>query len=610
MKKIQSHKFVFLLFSMLIFGVLIACGNSANMEEIRAYPQFEEILDKFEEEKYSVPEGKFLTFRKKPEGYFVALAEYDSPEEKEEYLFWSLESREYQQLPDDFNAGIPNSFQKIQYLNQAYNFNRMVYFNYDEADEDAIEMLEGADDLTDSLYEALARAYSIRADEVSRKSNVDRDIVPMNDEEAKEFVDYANKCLDTYETLAEMNPEYEVMIGLVGTKIAHDKVHFWYQLEVNGHSDLAKDFLKNVEYDDLIISFAKNMLSTCGKNAILFTYGDSDTFPLWYVQEVLGFRKDVTVINTSLANVPFYNDYHVQKGNVKTILKSEDYGDQALDYLYVDFSYKDGQDDSEIELGEFVRSLKKDRKSEIAEENGAKVIPARTFYIKTKVADSLGQMQSDFILIRPKTSVFYLADIFQLDVIASNFENRPIHFAQSGLGIAKIVSDRRDYILTSKIDADLDGLVRNFQNGSYRDVYEAKKLLVKDFKYGKPSLPFQSKYMASNMRVQFAILANDFLIMEDQKTGIELMEKGEKHFPIDQLELPSGTAAYIGRIWAELDDDRKAQECIDISLNILETEVIENPQTAENSLNIVEDICQTHGLKGADRVKKLRGKLH
>jgi len=67
-----------------------------------------------------------------------------------------------------------------------------------------------------------------------------------------------------------------------------------------------KYFEHDRSHNSIARDYGWNMLVSLPKNAILFTNGDNDTFPLWYLQGVEKFRTDVRVVNLSLINVPWY----------------------------------------------------------------------------------------------------------------------------------------------------------------------------------------------------------------------------------------------------------------------------------------------------------------
>ncbi len=167
---------------------------------------------------------------------------------------------------------------------------------------------------------------------------------------------------------------------------------------------------------DLALSY----LQSCGPNGILFTYGDNDTYPLWYLQEVENIRRDVSVVNMGLLSADWYVQQQTirQQGRepLQFTIPMERYKTGDLDYAGVV-----NRVDSPLALTaalNFVGDTASD--TQLAMGGGSKLdyLPSDKF--------QLGSNPTSILKI--DKSYLMKGEIALLDIIATNSSNRPIYF--------------------------------------------------------------------------------------------------------------------------------------------------------------------------------------
>ena len=291
---------------------------------------------------------------------------------------------------------------------------------------------------------------------------------------------------------------------------------------------------------------AKDYLESCAPNAILFTFGDNDTYPLWYAQEVEGIRKDIRVINYSLLGIDWYINQLRYKVNespaIDVIWTADQIEGSKRDYI----EYKPNPsmpDDKFYNLYDVMKNyVGKDNpdndysfpvKNVTVPVDVAAAIKNGTVNATDSIVGSL-----DFSLPR---NALMKNELAVLNIIAANNWKRPIYFTNAGAELGFDQYLRRDGlsyrlapVKNSKVNTNwmLDKLTNKFSFGNadkagvYFDEENRRHLNGIRSAYAELAIDLASKNRKEDAR---AVLNKVDKMMLESNFGYGLTSRGNLH---------------------------------------------------------------------------------
>jgi len=322
------------------------------------------------------------------------------------------------------------------------------------------------------------------------------------------------------------------------------------------------------------VDFAKNILNSCAPNAILFTGGDNDTFPLWYVQEVEGFRTDVRVCVQTFLGADWYINQLKRKTNQSEGLPfSLDTNSYAFGKNeYIPF-YEIPNVRSGINLKEYLDLIQHENKAiqvPLTSGDMASILPSSVLFLPVNkkevekmniVKEDLLPMLSDSMSWTIGKNDLYKSDLVMLDIIASNNWKRPVYFSSTmggsnNLGLKEYMQlEGYTYrLLPVKVPGAADGYVNSdlmydnlMHKMSWRELNN-KKTYHDNTYLGSP---------VATARIAFLRLTSQLLAENKKEKARKVMNKAlevmpDKSIPYDQI-----SSNYIGMLF-DLGENKKA----------------------------------------------------
>jgi len=308
---------------------------------------------------------------------------------------------------------------------------------------------------------------------------------------------------------------------------------------------------------------AFNYLNSCAPDAILFTNGDNDTFPLWYAQEVEAKRTDIRVCNLMLLNTDWYIDQMKWKANnsapLPITLPVQKYYDGINNQLFIVEKTKDPVDISTII--DFVKSDNKATKVQVSANEILDIIPSRTIRIpvdKAKVLASGAVKPEDadkivpYIDIKLKGNSILKSQLIVMDIIAHNHWERPIYFVtgyhNDALGLEEyfqleglayrlvpIKSQNKSWLDYGRIDPDIlyENMIKKFVWGGAN-----KKNVDIDYNHKRTIIVVKA-------RLNYARLAKALSAEGKNEKAIETLDFCMNALPLDKIPYDPYTADIV-----------------------------------------------------------------